>query len=34
MSFKENEIVGTIDFLEVKSQEGSTYILEGPNKKR
>ncbi|WP_380572255.1 S1 RNA-binding domain-containing protein [Staphylococcus hyicus] len=34
MSFKENEIVGTIDFLEVKALEGSTYILEGPNKER
>ncbi|MDO5374832.1 CvfB family protein [Staphylococcus rostri] len=32
MSFKENEIVGTIEFLEVKALEGSTYILEGPNK--
>lgn len=34
MSFKENEIVGTIDFLEVKALEGSTYILEGPNKEK
>ena len=34
MSFKENEIVGTIDFLKVKSLEGSTYILEGPNKEK
>ncbi|MGV3243904.1 CvfB family protein [Staphylococcus sp. 11261D007BR] len=32
MSFKEQEIAGTITFLEVKSIEGSTYILEGPNK--
>ncbi|BAS46153.1 hypothetical protein SSCHL_1373 [Staphylococcus schleiferi] len=31
MSFKENEIIGTIEFLEVKALEGSTYHLEGPN---
>ncbi|MBI5975438.1 CvfB family protein [Staphylococcus canis] len=31
MSFKENEIVGTIEFLEVVALEGSTYILRGPN---
>ncbi|EPD51978.1 hypothetical protein HMPREF1208_00784 [Staphylococcus sp. HGB0015] len=31
MSFKENEIIGTIEFLEVKALEGSTYNLEGPN---
>lgn len=31
MSFKENEIIGTIEFLEVVALEGSTYILKGPN---
>lgn len=34
MSFKENEIIGTIEFLEVKSLEGSTYHLEGPNREK
>ncbi|ARJ51819.1 S1 RNA-binding domain-containing protein [Staphylococcus lutrae] len=34
MSFKENEIIGTIEFLKVKSLEGSTYHLEGPNQEK